>query len=427
MAKTKTHKSLTTSGKGLIWLAILLAITVFVSYISVSGMKLDAEGVQVLLPWVPTSGENWPASLPLDRPLGGGISQNYAFTATPGNDQDEAMATALKIMKSRASQMNNYDFVIEQTSEGFHIETRKVDSATFTNLMNTLVAPGLIEMTDPDGNVVLTNKDITNYAFEVNSQKTYYILAMTLTDEAVAITEEAGGFLYMAIDGQSVFSYVYLDGNKLYTNNLTTQELVNSASNVIFWAGSGNIPGTFAAAVSTGTVEAKSVGMLTVAILVAAVLLAAALVYFIIIGKLTGISAILSVWAALMLNLFFYATVACLTTTVGCLIALLLGLILAIYTGLCRTKSISAQIGEGSAPKSASKLGFHAVAKHLWLVHGIVLAVGLILSIFKFSKGFGYTLCCGVAGSVMAMLVMRMFQACFTAICKKPALFGKAK
>ena len=73
MSKTaKTRKPMSARSKGLIALILLAALTVFVSCISIGGMKLDGEGVNILLPWVPVSSESWPASLPLSRALGGG-------------------------------------------------------------------------------------------------------------------------------------------------------------------------------------------------------------------------------------------------------------------------------------------------------------------------------------------------------------------
>ena len=112
---------------------------------------------------------------------------------------------------------------------------------------------------------------------------------------------------------------------------------------------------------------------------------------------------------------------------VGCLVTLLLGVLLAVYAAVTRTDAIGKQIKEGSAPKSATKLGFRAAAKNVWLVHGCVLVVSLLLMIFSFSKSTGYVLASGVVASAMATVVMRAFQFCFTLISNKPSLFGKVK
>ena len=89
--------------------------------------------------------------------------------------------------------------------------------------------------------------------------------------------------------------------------------------------------------------------------------------------------------------------------------------------------SISKQIGEGNTPKQASKLGFRMSAKNIWIAHGAVLAVSLVLMIFAFSKSTGYALAAMVVASAAATLVMRAFQFCVTMISSKPSLFGKVK
>ena len=60
--KTKTRKPMSSAAKGAICLVVLLLLTVCASWLSVKGMNLDAEGVNVLLPWVPVS-SSWVKSL----------------------------------------------------------------------------------------------------------------------------------------------------------------------------------------------------------------------------------------------------------------------------------------------------------------------------------------------------------------------------
>ena len=57
----------------------------------------------------------------------------------------------------------------------------------------------------------------------------------------------------------------------------------------------------------------------------------------------------------------------------------------------------------------------------------MAIAVALILMIFSFSKSTGYTLAAFVTGSAFTVVLMRAFQACFTAITNKASLFGKTK
>ena len=132
----------------------------------------------------------------------------------------------------------------------------------------------------------------------------------------------------------------------------------------------------------------------------------------------------------MVLGLFLVATVVVPSSymlNVGCLVAILLGIVLAIYAAVTRTDAISKQIGEGNTPKQATKLGFRMAAKNVWIVHGAALVLALIMMIFAFSRSTGYTLAAGVFASAVATLVMRAFQMCFTAISNKASLFGKVK
>ena len=74
-----------------------------------------------------------------------------------------------------------------------------------------------------------------------------------------------------------------------------------------------------------------------------------------------------------------------------------------------------------------SKLGFKMTAKSVWLIYGAVMALALILMIFAFSRPVGYCLAAGVFASVLAVVIMRAYQACFTALTNNASLFGKVK
>ena len=66
-------------------------------------------------------------------------------------------------------------------------------------------------------------------------------------------------------------------------------------------------------------------------------------------------------------------------------------------------------------------------AFEILLAHGAAIVLALILMIFSFTKSTGYTLAAFVTASAMTAVLMRAFQACFTAITNKAGLFGKAQ
>ena len=177
----------------------------------------------------------------------------------------------------------------------------------------------------------------------------------------------------------------------------------------------------------TGALNENGRQGVKIALIVVAVALALALIYLLAEGRLTGLSGMWAVWCGVIIEMFFFATLVRATLTVGCLIALVIGLLLAIYTAVVRARMISRETAKGAAAKSAVKTGCRAAAKLVWLAHGGLLVIALLLMLIPGAKIFGYTLSAGVVASAAAAPLMRLFQVCFLAISQKPALFGKAK
>ena len=101
--KKKNRKPMTSQRKGLIALAVMLVLTVCVSWIAVAGMKLDSAGVNVLLPWLPLTAGNVPESLTLGLDLSEGGNHEISYrlvtpaptaapTAEPAAEEDAADA-----------------------------------------------------------------------------------------------------------------------------------------------------------------------------------------------------------------------------------------------------------------------------------------------------------------------------------------------
>ena len=425
MAKqVKNRKPVSGKTKGLICLVLLCALTVFVSVLGIAGMKLDSEGVNVLLPWVPVNSANWPASLALNRALGGGTYVEYTAKLDEGASLDDVV----KVMNARLEGIGETDKAITaQGADTVRMELRGMAEDRLANARGLAVMGGKFEFRNTDGQAVLTDKDTEKAVLTVNSQQTAYIVNVTLTDEAAKKMAESGtSYLTAYLDGDQVTTASVKD-NILTMSFLTSN--FNAASNVAYFLNTGSLGATLTRK-DMGTTDAAAGSVRMVVLLVAAVLLLGACAYLVFTGKLTGISGIWTVWCAVLLGLFFTATLvvpSVYALNVGCLIAMLLGVLLAVYTAVTRKDAISKNIQEGAAPKQATKLGFRACAKQVWIAHGAVLAVALILMIFSFSKPIGYTLAAFVCGSAFTAWLMRVFQACFTTMTKDAALFGKTK
>ncbi len=427
--KSATNRKPITSGtKGFICLIVLCAVLVFVSCISLVGMPLDSEGVNILLPWVPVSGADWPASLPLDRTLGGGSYTDYTFTLPEGASAEDAV----KVIKTRLNDLGETDAAVSLKGDAIRAEVRKMSDSMRVSKLAMAVMQGHLEFKDSDGNTVLTEKDVKSAKVNVKSTSSAYsvYLDFALTNEGKQKLADANpSYMSLNCDGESAASYVTISDGALSAYVGTGDTAYSSAYNLAYLTNSGAVDAKLTQS-GTGDVAASSGIVLNVVILLCAALLVCTLVYLVVIGKLTGVSAFISVWCTVLLAMFFLATIVVPSSTmlhVSTLVAVLLGVLLSMYAAVTRTSAISAQIGEGSVPKQATKLGMKNAAKNVWIAHGGVLALALILMIFAFSRSIGYALFAGVLASALSTLAMRAFQLCFTAITNKPSLFGKVK
>ena len=423
-----TRKPITSGTKGLICLIVLCAVLVFVSCISLAGMPLDGEGVNILLPWVPVSSAKWPASLPLDRALGGGHYVDYTYTAPEGVNVDDSV----KAIKARLVGLGETDAAVSLKGDVIRAELRSLNASQRMSELSMATMQAHFEFTDTEGTVVLTEKDVANAKYEAKSSGSSYTVSLNfnLTKEGAQKLKDANpSYLAVTCDGETVSSFASVSDGKVTASLGTGDSAYRAAANYAFLINNGAVDVTLTQS-GTGEVPASLGTVLNVVVLLCAALLVCALIYLVMVGKLTGVSAFISIWCTVVLTLFFVATVVLTSTymiNVSMLVAVLLTVLLSMYAAVTRTAAISKQISEGSAPKQATKLGMKNAAKTVWIAHGAAMAVALVLMVFSFSRGIGYTLCVGVLASALSTLAMRAFQLCFTAITNKPSLFGKVK
>lgn len=432
MANTKTRKPMSARSKGLIWLVILLAVTVFVSFLSISGLRYGEDGVNLLLPWVPVSSQNWPQSLSLSRSLGGGEYTEYTVTAPEGSEESvkDLANAAVKVMRDRLSARGMNDVKVSLVDDStIRVELPKMDDAA--SVLSMLSGNGNFEFRIGD-EAFMTGADIKSAGVGLSdsSSSASYVLALQTTDEgkqklADATSANINGTMSIYRDGTLLISATVPEA---FTTGQISVPLgldLNGTANVAAQMNKG----AFSAVLTKGDAgELENNGSaLRIVLIVAAVMLAVALVYLVVKGKLTGVAGIWSVWCAIIMMMFLYATLVLATVNVAIVVALLLGILLAIFTAVIRTDAISRETAKGAAPKAASKAGFRAAGKLVWLVHGGVLVLSFILMLIPGTKMIGYTLSAAVVASAAAAPLMRLFQGCFTMISSKPALFGKTK
>ena len=426
MANTKTRKPMSSKSKGLIGLVLLLALTVFVSCLAIGGMKLDKDGVNILLPWVPVTAENWPASLPRSRALGGGTYLEYTVE---GEDAENAVT----VLKNRLNERGINDSSVTLQDGAVRVELPELDETVLASVEKLLASNGKFEFRTEDGNVFMTGDDIkqANVGY-ADQYYTSFALGLTTTGEgkqklADATTEHADGSIAIYQDG-AVLIDAGVGGQAFVTGQISVplgMDMLDTL-NVAIQMNNGSFEAKLTKS-AEGALNENGGSGAQVWLIIAGVLLLAALVVLVIRGKLTGVAAFWAVWCAVMLLLFLFATIILSAVTVGCVIAILLGIALAAYVSYIRVDAIAKAVLENGSAKQAVKLGFRTTMKQVWMVLGAVLVLSIILMIIPATKVMGYTLAAGVFSAAVALPLMHLFLYCFTAITGKVALYGANK
>ena len=146
MAKTaKNHKSMSARSKGFLALVVLLAITVFISFLSVSGIHYGEDGVMQLLPWVPVCSENWPEALPLSRSLGGGMYTVLNATVAEGENLEDELAASKKSVEARLAALGETDAKVTVEGNALRVELPAMDEEAMHSWIEFVSMPGKFE------------------------------------------------------------------------------------------------------------------------------------------------------------------------------------------------------------------------------------------------------------------------------------------
>lgn len=418
MAK-KSQKAFKPMYKGLIALALLLALTVFISCIAVNGMDLDSEGVNVLLPWVPVSNANWPVSLQRSNKLGCG----YAYDLTVQGTEEDAKAAA-GILVKRASYMSFNDVTAVANGTSIHLEVPEMSDADLQALLSVLTAAGKYEFSF-NGTAFMTGEDIAAAGGYYNNG---YYLSLVTTEEgkqklADATAANIGSAMTITRDGATLVSATV--GEAFTEGALSVSMDKDTLVSVIAQINSG----AYASALTeyAGS-KLSSSATCAVILIIALIVLIAAFVLALLYSKLTAVSVIWAVWCTVVLNLFLYATIiirSAAAITFGILLAMLIGLVLAAFVSVLRARAIGEDVTAGASLRSALKTGFRRTGAKTWIVMGGVLVISIILMIIKATEAIGYTLAAGVFSAAVGIVLMRLFQYTINTVITKTGCYTK--
>ena len=429
MAKSqKLRKPVSASAKALVTLAVLLAVTIFVSCLAVGGMHYGTDGIMQLLPWVPTSVENWPESLTPGISMGGGTY--YEFTAQkettlPAAEEGaeatvektdataDELTAAANIARKRLNALGYTDTSVAVKDGKIRVELPNIE--TVDTLAAMIAQTGRFTFTDPagvqfmDGSVV-TNASAGATTASATSQDVYYVVNLTMNDEGKkafgdATAANIGGSLNVYRDGQLLSSPGVSEAitEGVVSLPLGLEGPATACAAAQFISGPYDVTLTLA---DSGAVSAQGNNKLSTFLWVSLALLVMIAVYALLRYRFSAITVAWSMWVYVLLSMFLYATVVNARMSLSVVCVLLAALVFQAWLLFVKFDGMARELRAGRMVKPAFKTGFSQANKKVWLAIGVAFVLSLIMMPFSFSSMLGNTLCgCVVAIAVNTWIV----------------------
>lgn len=429
MAKSqKLRKPVSAATKALITLAVLLAVTVFVSCLAIGGMHYGTDGIMRLLPWVPTSVENWPESLTPGISMGGGTYFEYTAqraNETPATEEGaeptiemmdataEELNAAANIARKRLNTVGFTDTSVSVKDGRIRVELPNVE--ILHELSDMVAQTGNFTFTNPDGSVFMDSSMVTNATagaapVSAYSQDVYYVVNLTFNEEGKqafgdATAANINGSLSVLRDGQLLSSPGV---SEAITEGMVSLPLGMEAPGTAcaaaqFVSGPYDVTLTLA---DSGAISSQGNGKLSTFLWVSLALIVLFVVCSAIRYRASVITVAWSMWVYVLLSMFFYATVVSARLSLGVVCVILLALVFQGWLLLVRFEGMTREMREGRMVKQAFKTGFSQSNKKVWLAIGIAFVLSLLMMIFSFSSMLGNVLCGCVVAIALNMLIV---------------------
>ena len=424
MAKSfKPAKRMGSRSKAVITLCILLAITVCLGILSVTGMKLDSAGLYKLLPWVPTNANNWPESISLGLDLQGGVYVEYEAVQEEGVEADEfevLLQNTIVVIQNRLTEQGFTEATVTQLNDnGIRVEIPTVsDPNTVLDLIGT---PAKLEFTDPDGTVVVEGADVqTAWVTKESSDTTIssdYEVGFKLTSEGATKFAEAtarliGQSISIVLDGETIMSPTVQSeitgGSGVITGSFSYDE----AHNLAIQIQSGALPLTLTQQ-KVDTISATlGVDALQTSLLAAAIGILIVMLVLVIRYRLSGLAASWALVIYIILLFWLIAMLPGIQLTLPGIAGVILGIGMAVDANVVIFERFGEELLKGKATKPAAKAGFKNAFSAILDSNVTTLIAAFVLMAFGTGsiRGFAYMLALSVICSLItALIVSRAF------------------
>ena len=398
MAKNqKTHKALSAKQKSLIAFALLLVVTLVVSYFGIAGAQLGPEESRKLLPYMPMNAEMDAYILPVDM-AGGKLYE--AVLAPVAEGQESQADKVVEIFENRLAHFGLRGYKVEKVDDELVHVT--IPSYADTEMIGTLLSTtGNITFTDAAGNVLLSNEHFTST--KVVYANGYYFIEMRADKAALKAATEAtlGSTMNINLDGSQLAapSVDEVNGTGALTVSLG---LVEGATRTIAALLVNEPLPVVLTNVIMNDAEATAPASLNALLIALWVMFAVAVVLMVIRYRVAGIGAAWALWAYALLFFFLMCTVTRVYADVTVWIAVFAGVVLVVAAFAEQLKAMRKAVAEGRDARAAVRLGLNTTVKRVLVMFGAALVVALVLMILSATRPMGYTLATAVVAGLCA-------------------------
>lgn len=414
----KAKKSASSKTKSIVALAIVLALTLFLGIIGVTGMNLDGRGLYKLKSWLPTTNaDRWPTSLALGLDLRGGVYVEYS-AARPENsdaDFDSLIEGTIQVIQARLTDKGFAESTVQRIGvDGIRVEIPDTDDpAAVLDLIGT---PAKLEFKDANGELIMDGAMVQTAVGGYNAQEGDYQVAFTLTSEGSKIFADATA----ANLGKTIS--IYLDGELLISP--TVQTVITGGNGVINGMGSAERAQTIAAQIQSGALPlvltqqkvdtvSATLGSDALSTTVTAAIIGILLVMAVMLVRyrLNGVVASWALCIYIILLFLLLAVIPGIQLTLPGLAGIVLGIGMAVDANVIIFERFNEELRAGRPVRAAVRAGFKNAMSAILDANVTTLIAAIVLLFYGTGsiQGFAKTLLLGVITSMFTAVVVTRF------------------
>lgn len=399
--------------KSLIALSIVLALTILLGVVGVTGVSL---GGYQLKNWLPTAdAANWPEALALGLDLRGGVYVEYSAARPEDTEADfgSLLEGTISVIQKRLTDKGFAESTVQRIgNDGIRVEIPDVtDPAAVLELIGN---PAKLEFVAPDGTVFMEGSmvETAGYLYDQGDHQ----VGFNLTDEGAKIFAD----MTAANIGQQLS--IYLDGELLIAPFV--DNAITGGNGVINHMGSAERAQTIAAQIQSGAlplvltqqkVDTVSATLgdnaLSTSVTAAVIGIALVMVLMIIRYRLNGVVASWALCIYIILLFLLLAVLPGIQLTLPGLAGIVLGIGMAVDANVIIFERFNEEVRNGRPLKAAVRAGFKNAMSAVLDANITTLIASVVLLIYGTGsiQGFAKTLLLGVVVSMFTAIVVTRF------------------